>query len=112
MSNTHASADSSGSSSRAFLTPRLSSLWLALVTPLYVRVRRKLIDSIRHPTVVQDQSALTVFRVRPWDTARPSLPHSSRRIRVDDWSGPSTRDLRYVAAGHPDRCGYAAAQLR
>ena len=36
------------------LTPRLSSLWLGLVTPLYARVGRKLIDSIRHPTVVLD----------------------------------------------------------
>ncbi len=47
------------------LTPRLSSLWLALVTPLYVRVGRKLIDSIRHPTVVRDRSALAEFTVRP-----------------------------------------------
>jgi uncharacterized protein YbjT (DUF2867 family) len=47
------------------LTPRLSSLWLGLVTPLYVRVGRKLIDSIRHPTVVEDQSALEAFRIRP-----------------------------------------------
>lgn len=47
------------------LTPRLSSLWLGLVTPLYVRVGRRLIDSIRHPTVVEDQSALNVFGIRP-----------------------------------------------
>ena len=47
------------------LTPRLSSLWLGLVTPLYVRVGRKLIDSIRHPTVVEDNSALTEFNIRP-----------------------------------------------
>jgi uncharacterized protein YbjT (DUF2867 family) len=47
------------------LTPRLSSLWLGLVTPLYVRVGRKLIDSIRHPTVVRDRSALAEFTVRP-----------------------------------------------
>ena len=39
------------------LTPRLSSLWLGLVTPLYARVGRKLIDSIRHPTVVRDDRA-------------------------------------------------------
>ena len=44
-----------------FLTPRLSSLWLSLVTPLYARVGRKLIDSIRHPTVVRDRSALQAF---------------------------------------------------
>ncbi|HVJ07309.1 MAG TPA: SDR family oxidoreductase [Acidisarcina sp.] len=48
-----------------FLTPRLSSLWLGLVTPLYVRVGRKLIDSIRHSTVVEDPSALTEFGIRP-----------------------------------------------
>ena len=43
------------------LTPHLSSLWLALVTPLYARVGRKLIDSIRHPTVVRDDTASRVF---------------------------------------------------
>lgn len=47
------------------LTPRLSSLWLGLVTPLYARVGRKLIESIKHPTVVSDQSALQLFTVRP-----------------------------------------------
>jgi len=48
-----------------FLTPRLSSLWLGLVTPLYARVGRKLIESIKHPTVVRDASALGVFSVKP-----------------------------------------------
>jgi uncharacterized protein YbjT (DUF2867 family) len=48
-----------------FLTPRLSSLWLGLVTPLYVRVGRKLIDSICHATIVEDQTALTQFKIRP-----------------------------------------------
>ena len=47
------------------LTPRLSSLWLGLVTPLYVRVGRKLIESIRHSTIVEDPSALSEFRTRP-----------------------------------------------
>lgn len=47
------------------LTPRLSSLWLGLVTPLYVRVGRKLIDSICHATIVEDQTALTQFKIRP-----------------------------------------------
>ena len=47
------------------LTPRLSSLWLGLVTPLYARVGRKLVDSLRNPTVVRDPAALEAFRVRP-----------------------------------------------
>jgi uncharacterized protein YbjT (DUF2867 family) len=47
------------------LTPRLSSLWLGLVTPIYTRIGRKLIESLRYPTVVRDRSALQVFGVRP-----------------------------------------------
>src|SRR4026209_935144 len=34
------------------LTPWLSSLWLGLVTPVYARVGRQLIDSLRTQTVV------------------------------------------------------------
>jgi hypothetical protein len=48
-----------------FLTPRLSSLWLGLVTPIYARVGRKLIDSITTPSIVRDDSALREFHVRP-----------------------------------------------
>lgn len=48
-----------------FLTPRLSSLWLGLVTPLYARVGRKLIDSIYHRTVVKDEASLATFSIRP-----------------------------------------------
>ncbi len=47
------------------LTPRLSSLWLGLVTPIYARIGRKLIDSIRNTTVVRDPIALSLFSVRP-----------------------------------------------
>jgi uncharacterized protein YbjT (DUF2867 family) len=48
-----------------FLTPTISSLWLGLVTPLYARVGRKLIEGVRNPTVVQDPSAAGAFGVRP-----------------------------------------------
>jgi uncharacterized protein YbjT (DUF2867 family) len=47
------------------LTPWLSSLWLGLTTPVYARVGRKLIESIRHPTVVTDDAARAAFDVRP-----------------------------------------------
>ena len=47
------------------LTPRLSSLWLGLVTPVYARVGRKLVDSLRNPTLVSDTSALSEFDVKP-----------------------------------------------
>ena len=47
------------------LTPKLSSLWLRLVTPLQARVGRKLIEGVRNPTVVTDNSALADFPIRP-----------------------------------------------
>lgn len=47
------------------LTPYLSSLWLGLVTPVFARIGRKLIESIRHPTIVRDPAAQTQFSIHP-----------------------------------------------
>jgi len=47
------------------LTPYLSSLWLALVTPAAFEVGRHLIEGLKNPTVVKDRSALDVFSIRP-----------------------------------------------
>lgn len=47
------------------LTPRLSSLWLKLVTPRYSKVGRKLIDGLKNPTVVTSDAALHEFSIRP-----------------------------------------------
>jgi uncharacterized protein YbjT (DUF2867 family) len=47
------------------LTPRLSSLWLGLVTPVYARIGRALIESLRHPTIIHDQSAEKAFGITP-----------------------------------------------
>jgi uncharacterized protein YbjT (DUF2867 family) len=71
------------------LTPRLSSLWLGLVTPLYARVGRKLISSIRHPTVVQDSSALRAFAVcpvGPREAIAAALRNEDRECAETRWS--------------------------
>jgi uncharacterized protein YbjT (DUF2867 family) len=47
------------------LTPYLSSLWLALVTPASFEVGRHLIEGLKNPTVVRDRSALEAFPIRP-----------------------------------------------
>ncbi len=47
------------------LTPGLSGLWLAIVSPAHYRVGRRLIESLRSPTVVTDDQALRDFAVRP-----------------------------------------------
>jgi len=47
------------------LTPRLSSLWLRLVTPLHATVGRALIEGVRNETIVVDDRARRVLGVRP-----------------------------------------------
>ena len=47
------------------LTPSLSSLWLALVTPASFDVGRHLIEGLKNPTVVRDHRAREVFPIRP-----------------------------------------------
>jgi len=47
------------------LTPYLSGLWLALVTPASFEVGRHLIEGLKNPTIVMDKTALKVFSVRP-----------------------------------------------
>jgi uncharacterized protein YbjT (DUF2867 family)/uncharacterized protein YndB with AHSA1/START domain len=72
-----------------FLTPRLSSLWLGLVTPIYARVGRKLIESVRNPTVVTDSSALTEFPVRPIgikEAVARAISYEDREFAQTRWS--------------------------
>jgi hypothetical protein len=47
------------------LTPYLSGLWLALVTPASFEVGRHLIEGLKNPTVIRDRSAMDVFPIRP-----------------------------------------------
>ena len=71
------------------ITPRLSSLWLGLVTPLYARVGRKLIDSIRNPTVVNDATALRVFSIQPMGlkaAIRLALRNEEQEFAETRWS--------------------------
>jgi uncharacterized protein YndB with AHSA1/START domain len=71
------------------LTPRLSSLWLGLVTPLYARVGRKLIDSIRHPTLVENPSARQDFALRPIgyrQAIAAALRNEDREFAETRWS--------------------------
>ena len=71
------------------LTPRLSSLWLGLVTPVYARVGRKLIDSIRNPTVVRDSTALSLFSIRPKgirEMVARAIANEDREFAATKWS--------------------------
>jgi uncharacterized protein YbjT (DUF2867 family) len=47
------------------LTPWLSGLWLAVVTPSSFEVGRHLIEGLKNPTIVRDRRALDDFSIRP-----------------------------------------------
>ena len=71
------------------LTPRLSSLWLGLVTPVYARVGRKLIESLPHETVVRDTSALRTFPIRPRnhrEAIARAIAHENLEFAETRWS--------------------------
>ena len=72
-----------------FLTPHLSSLWLGLITPLYARIGRKLIESIVHATLVRDPRALETFAVRPVgveEAVRRALASEESEFAATRWS--------------------------
>ncbi len=77
------------------LTPRLSSLWLGLVTPVYARVGRKLVESLRHPTVVRDAAAARRFNVRP----RGLHDAMNRTLRNEDHEFAQTRWSDSLSSG-------------
>ncbi|MEO5798931.1 MAG: SDR family oxidoreductase [Gemmatimonadales bacterium] len=84
------------------LSPRLSSLWLGLVTPLYARVGRKLIESIIHPTVVEDDRALQAFAIRPMGITAAiarALSREDREFAETRWSDAMS------ASGEPQSWG-------
>jgi uncharacterized protein YbjT (DUF2867 family) len=82
-----------------FLTPRLSSLWLALTTPVYARVGRKLIEGVRNPTRVRDARALDDFAVRPM-----GLPLAIARAMLnEDRAFAETRWSDALSSGGPVR---------
>lgn len=47
------------------LTPRLSGLWLALVTPSQARVGRALVEGLKNSTIVQTSDARDTFAIEP-----------------------------------------------
>lgn len=71
------------------LTPYLSSLWLGLVTPLYARVGRKLVESLRNPTLISNNLACTTFAVRPRsvsDAIARALVNEDQEFAETRWS--------------------------
>lgn len=72
------------------LTPWLSSRWLGLVTPVYARVGRKLIDSLRNETIVTSPLAKKWFpSIRPRgvrEAMARALSNEERDLAETRWS--------------------------
>lgn len=71
------------------LTPTLSSRWLGLVTPIYARIGKKLIQGLRNPTVVSNNLAENIFGVKPMgiDAAiQRALQNEDQRTAETRWS--------------------------
>ena len=69
------------------LTPHLSGLWLALVTPAQARVGRALVEGLRNSTVVRSTEARDAFRIEPMPlrtALRDAIEDASRaRQKID-----------------------------
>lgn len=83
------------------LTPRLSSYWLGLVTPVYARIGRKLLDGVRNPTFVEDDAARTAF-----PTIRP------RGIRAAIASALATEDCDFAKSRWSDALSSSGREPR
>ncbi len=70
-----------------WLSPRLSSLWLGLVTPVYSRVGRELVEGLRNETVVRDDRAARMFAISP----RGASAAIDRALRNEDREFAATR---------------------
>ena len=71
------------------LSPRLSSLWLGLVTPVFARIGRELVEGLRNETVVRDDSALKTFSMRPRgfrESLNRALANEDREFAETRWS--------------------------
>jgi uncharacterized protein YbjT (DUF2867 family) len=86
------------------LTPRLSSLWLAVVTPYHAQVGRALADSLRNPTIVRDDAAKRVFGIKP--RGMREAIHDALAREDEDWGAAgswrmvrSSDDARQSADG-------------
>jgi uncharacterized protein YbjT (DUF2867 family) len=90
------------------LTPRLSSLWLGLVTPVYARVGRKLVESLPHETVVHDPSALERFPIRPRgyrEAIARALAHEEQTTAETRWSDAFSAAGRSSWLANPSMAG-------
>ena len=84
------------------LTPRLSSWWLGLVTPVYSRVGRKLINSMRYESIIQDHKATDHFELSPMgikEAISDALLNEDKEFAQTRWSDALSSAGQYTQWG-------------
>jgi lipocalin/uncharacterized protein YbjT (DUF2867 family) len=105
------------------LTPRLSGLWLGLVTPAQARVGRALVEGLRTPTVVRSPAARETFDIRPMplrDAFRRAIDENAaaqykidtRAVTVDAPPAEAFAPIRRIGGATGWYCADALWRLR
>ena len=84
------------------LTPKLSSLWIGLITPVSPAIARPLAEGLRNRVVVNDDSAA---RLMPRETIDPEDAINRALLRVRDNEVPTRWSAAGVMPGDPDWAG-------
>jgi uncharacterized protein YbjT (DUF2867 family) len=84
------------------LTPHLSGLWLALITPAQARVGRALVDGLKNATIVRSPHARKVFAIEPMP-----LRTSFMKAIEDGADARLKTDSRTVAVNVPPAQAFA-----
>ena len=71
------------------LTPRLSSYWVGLVTPVPIKPARALIEGLRHETICENDDARMLFQIAPM-----SFDQAVKRALSVVLSDQSAQDLK------------------
>lgn len=78
------------------LTPHLSGLWLALVTPAQARIGRALVEGLKNSTIVRSADARQAFAIDPMPLA------TALRVAIAESAGARTRvDSRTIEVAAP-----------
>lgn len=95
-----------------FLSPRLSSYWLALFTPVPVRIASALVEGLSSETIVLNDNAARFFpAIRPMpfeDAVRRALDEEERRQVASRWCDGATE----ASCDTGDAAGPMAPMLR
>ncbi len=99
------------------LTPRLSSHWISLVTPINTKIARPLIKGLDNEVVVQDDLAKQLFDIEPVDY-KTAVQKALERFEHDEvetsWSGAlsSGTDTESMIEDVTDREGLIRERLQ